>query len=417
MLKNTLTVLRGTVAAQALGFLALPLLTRLFTPESFGQFQLYQSALTLLLVVAAMRFEIALLRAHDGPEVSAVLKLCAIINVVVACVVALVSYAAWIIPGAVSDSTRQILWCLPLGVLVGGGLQTLGYLALREKAFGPTSTAKVAQAGGYVGAGLGIGIVAPISSGLIVADLVGRAVSVITLCLHRSIFNSIRLKQATKQDLSNVIRKFREFPLVSVPGGLINSAGGTMTAFLMYGAFDATVSGHYGLVERSLMLPVGMITVAVSQVFTADLSASLRDGGSRALSIFRRTAAQMFALSILPACFVGVFAPAIFDLIFGAHWALAGEFARVMAPLLVVSLVVGSVNMAVMILGWQKVQLAWEMARLAAISAAWLCVVHFKLTPQVAIATHVTINILMNLLYLWLADCMIRRYATRRSSL
>ena len=45
MLKNTLTVLRGTVVAQAIGFMALPILTRLFTPEAFGQLQLYQSAL------------------------------------------------------------------------------------------------------------------------------------------------------------------------------------------------------------------------------------------------------------------------------------------------------------------------------------------------------------------------------------
>ncbi len=49
MLGNTLKILRGTAAAQLVGFVALPLLTRLFTPESFGLFQLFQGAMGLML--------------------------------------------------------------------------------------------------------------------------------------------------------------------------------------------------------------------------------------------------------------------------------------------------------------------------------------------------------------------------------
>ena len=174
MLKNTLTVLRGTVAAQAIGFIALPLLTRLFTPEAFGQLQLYQAALTLLLVVAAMRYEIALLRAADDAEFTATLQLCWLINLAVAVMVALVCAVGTVIDGLIPASAVQVLWLLPVGVLLGGWMQTLGYVILRHKAFAAGASAKVAQAGGYVAGGLGIGFAAPVATGLVIADLLGR---------------------------------------------------------------------------------------------------------------------------------------------------------------------------------------------------------------------------------------------------
>ena len=411
VLKNTLTVLRGTVVAQAMGFIALPLLTRLFTPEAFGQLQLYQAALTLLLVVAAMRYEIALLRAADDAEFTATLQLCLLINVAVALVVAVACAVGTAIGGLIPASAMQVLWLLPVGVLLGGCVQTLGYLTLRHKAFGAGASAKMAQAGGYVAGGVGIGLAAPLPIGLVMADLLGRVANIGTLALHRSIFPAAIFALPTRRTLRRVAMKFREFPLVSVPGGLINAAGGTMTALLMYGAFDASVSGQYGLVERSLMLPVGMVAVAVSQVFTADLSASLRDGGAQALGLFRSVVRRMFLMGLAPALAVGLLAPWVFGHLFGTNWVLSGEFARIMAPLLLVSLITGSVNMAIMILGWQKVQLGWEMVRLAVVALAWLGVVHFGLKPALAVAMHVAANMSMNLLYLWLADHMLRRHA------
>lgn len=411
MLRNTLTVLRGTVVAQAIGFVALPLLTRLFSPEAFGQMQLYQASLTLLLAIAAMRYEVALLRAADNAEFTATLQLCWLINIAVAVIVAMACAVCTAIRGLIPDSAQQLLWYLPIGVLLSGCVQTLGYVTLRHKAFAIGASAKMAQAGCYVAGGLGIGFAAPVSSGLVIADLVGRVASIGVLTLHRSMFSTSTFSRPQWRELRRVAMKFREFPLVSAPGGIINAAGGSMTAMLMYGAFNASVSGQYGLVERSLMLPVGMVTVAMSQVFTAELSASLRDGGGQALGLFRSVVKRMLLLGVAPALAIAFMAPWVFDHLFGDNWTLSGEFARIMAPLLLVALVVGPVNMAITILGWQKVQLGWEVARLVSISLAWLCVVHFGMKPRTAIAMHVAVNVCTNLLYLWLADHLLRQHA------
>jgi lipopolysaccharide exporter len=411
MLKSTLTVLRGTVAAQALGFLALPLLSRLFNPEEFGHLQLYQSTLGFLLVIAAMRYEIALLRAKGDAEFNATLQLCFLINIgitsLVACGCALVAAQ----PGLVSPSVQTMLWFLPPAVLLGGLVQTLGYLPLRHKAFAAGASAKVTQSGVYALSAIGIGYVFPFASGLFSADLLGRLAFIVGMARNRSFFAPKIWQWPNRITLIEAALKFREFPLISMPGSLINAAGGTMTSFMMYGAFDAAVSGQYGLVERSLMLPVAMIGVSVSQVFISDLSASLREGGGTALTLYRGVVRRMFLLGLLPAVLIGLFSPIAFTIAFGETWALAGELARTMAPQVLVALVTSSVNMAITILGCQKVQLGWELARLAAVLIAWLVILKLGIAPIAAIWLQVAISVLMNLAYLWLADYMLRRQA------
>src|SRR5438132_12681156 len=99
MLKDVALVLRGTVIAQVIGFLALPLLSRLLAPEAFGNLQLFTSILTLMLVFSTLRYEIAILRARDGRRLAAVVRLCLLLilasTLVFGAAVALV-WAGWL---------------------------------------------------------------------------------------------------------------------------------------------------------------------------------------------------------------------------------------------------------------------------------------------------------------------------------
>jgi O-antigen/teichoic acid export membrane protein len=182
----------------------------------------------------------------------------------------------------------------------------------------------------------------------------------------------------------------------------------------MYGTFNAAVAGQYALVERSLMLPVGMIGGAVAQVFTADLSARIRtDSNQGAAILFRKTVKQMFVVGAFPTVIVGILAPTLFAKLFGPNWILAGELARIMAPLALVAFATMTVNMTILILGWQKVQLSWEILRLVFTVATWLCINGLKLTPTAAISLHVITSIIMSASYLMLADRMLCRHGVK----
>jgi hypothetical protein len=93
---------------------------------------------------------------------------------------------------------------------------------------------------------------------------------------------------------------------------------------------------------------------------------------------------------------------------------LAGELARIMAPYALVAFATTAVNMTIMVLGWQKVQLCWEILRLISTASIWYYINIFEINPNSAIAIHVSGGILVSVIYLILADYALR-YRTHPS--
>ena len=56
-LKYTLVLVSGTVLAQLIPILLQPILRRIYTPEQFGLFAVYSSIFSMLVVVAAGKYE------------------------------------------------------------------------------------------------------------------------------------------------------------------------------------------------------------------------------------------------------------------------------------------------------------------------------------------------------------------------
>jgi O-antigen/teichoic acid export membrane protein len=409
VLKNIFTILRGTVAAQALGFIALPILARIYDAEAFGITQLYQSILTFLLVFAALRFEVALLKAKEGVEVEKMIHLCIFINIVTTILVSLICIAIYIFSNNISITMMSLLWGLPFGILIGGVLQSLGYLLLRQQAYGVVSVSKIAQSSGYVSTSLGTGLILSHPLGLVSSDILGRLAALIWILRKQYKYIACNMKIISAQELINLAHKFRSFPLVSLPSALVNTAGGAMTGLLMYWTFDAMVAGQYALVDRSLMLPVGMLGGVVAQVFTAELSLRLRGGATQEMAtLYRRTVKRMFLLGAIPTIMVIAFAPVIFINLFGSSWELAGDLARIIAPSVFVGFAYTAVNMTITILGWQKVQLCLDILRLVLTISVWSCANIYKLTPYNAILLHVLVSTTFNLISLIIADYILR---------
>ncbi|WP_375390893.1 oligosaccharide flippase family protein [uncultured Sphingomonas sp.] len=373
MIRSVAIVMRGTVLAQGVGLLILPVLTRHFSPASFGQFQVFQSLLGLGLVAATMRYEIAILRAETSHELGALLMLCASINVLLAFVMLVGQFVYERLTGADFLATFGFPFFLIVAAFVFGGLiQYLGYFLVREKLFGQGSNSKVVQALANGGTALTLALTRPVVTGIVLADIAGRiggALAMIALSYHRM---RETVSRPSRADIFRTLTKYREYPLIAVPGGLVNMAGAMLTPIMIYKTFDAATSGQFGLLERSATLPIGLIAASVSQVYMAQLAGDLRAGGHAAVHRFNRLVGLLAMLAIPPAIIIALFAPWLFAFAFGPGWDQAAGFARLMMPAYSLSLVSGAVNMTLIVVGWQKMQLAWEIARLVTMTGLWV---------------------------------------------
>lgn len=416
MIGNVAIVMRGTLLAQIIGLLILPVMSRSFSPEAFGHFQVFQSLLGLALVIATFRYEIAIMRAETPRELGALLAICAGINLFAALLICAISLAAEIWVGR--SFAEMFGFSVPFfatAFVIGGTLQYLGYFLAREKLFAASSNSKVVQALANAGTALALALARPVSIGIVLADVVGRAVGLLAMLgLSRR-----RLATATTRpqwaDIAAAIKRYRDYPLVTVPSGLINMAGATLTSLMIYHYFDAATSGQFGLLERSATLPIGLIVVSVSQVYMSHLANDVRSGRANAIRRFNRLVVVL-AMLALPVALVLIFlAPWLFAIVFGAGWEQAALFAQLMAPAYCLALIAGSINMTLLVVGRQKLQLVWEGARLIAMAALWAAGAYWQWGVETMVAGHSAVLTAFSLIMIGLASWAIRAAATARS--
>lgn len=373
MFRSVAIVMRGTVLAQVVGLLILPVLTRHFSPASFGQFQVFQSLLGLGLVAATLRYEIAILRAETPRELGALLALCAGINLLLAVAMLCGQFVYEGLSGNDFSAALGFAFLLIVGAfVVGGFIQYAGYFLVREELFGPSSNSKVVQALANGGMALILAFTRPVLAGIVLADIAGRvggALAMTALSYRR--FRTA-VSRPSWADIRAALCKYREYPLIALPGGLVNMAGATLTPIMIYKTFDAATSGQFGLLERSATLPIGLIGVSISQVYMAQLAGDLRAGGRAAVRRFDRLVGLLAMLAIPPAILIILLAPRLFAFAFGPGWDQAAAFAQLMIPAYSLALVSGAINMTLIVVGWQKTQLGWEIARLAAMTGLWV---------------------------------------------
>ena len=417
ILRNVIIVLRGSLAAQAIGFATLPLLARLYTPEVFGRYQIFLSVLSFLVLSASLRYEVPILNADTDARAFSLAKLCFTINMITTAVtLAACGLLHFVAPDLVAK-LGATLWLLPVALLVGGAFQTTTYLLLRSHALGESAAAKSVQALGYATFASGLGWLRMTNLGLVVADVFAKVLA-LGYVLGRMIRKDPRYRLWTKREHSGslLLAEYRDYPLVSLPGVLLNNLGGTLTPLFMFGLFGAATAGQYTLVERCLSLPVSVIAQAVAQAYIAAFSTSLRDSPASSSELFSKVLATLLKVGVLPAVTLTIFGREIFELVFGATWSTAGRFSQSMAPMLLASFLVSPVDMSLQMLKKQRLNFVWHLLRLVLVVCCWTVVAAYQLSAIAAVQLYAGVSIVAYLSLLLLIHRNVRAHTSLRSA-
>src|SRR5690606_6740060 len=162
-------LMTGTTLAQALPIALSPLLSRLYAPDDFGVLGLYMAVCAILSVLAAGRYEIAILQPKDDNEAANVAALAVVITLGTAIALWLVVLFFWddIIAASNSPELGRWLYLLPASVLLTGLYQILNYWNNRQKRFKQLAISRAVQSAGAVGTQCALGFPHGASSGLI----------------------------------------------------------------------------------------------------------------------------------------------------------------------------------------------------------------------------------------------------------
>lgn len=323
-------LLSGSVFAQALPILAAPLLTRLYTPESFGQFGMFTAMATILAALVNLKYDHAVLLAKRPATALHLMVVCLAVSGGLALSLALLALAApatWM-QALGFHQDRFFAACLPLSFMLAALMQSLCSLFFRYEQFSAVAKARVAQALTTTSLCLALGALLPTGGALVVATLTGQCVGVAALVALRPRHQPLRVPLRTRL-LWACARRYRRFPMFTAPSDLLNALGANMPVLFIGSIFGMAPAGAFAMAQRTLGTPLMLVGSAFSDTYRQSAARSIMTEGSY-WHIASRTIRILGLMAVLPACVCLAFADDLFPLIFGDKWALSGAMIQVL---------------------------------------------------------------------------------------
>jgi O-antigen/teichoic acid export membrane protein len=376
--RGALAIVGGTAGGQALALASAPVLSRLYSPSDFGIFTVLTSLVAIVGTVAALRFELAVPLPEKERDAHGLVALGLMSTGVTFVVTSLVVAFAGSRLAQAFDQPNLMpwLWCVPLTSTVMGAYLVLNQLAIRHRRYGAIGRRNLLQSVAMVATQLVAGLTSFKAGGLILGLGVGQATSAVSLVKGSGLFSVEAREGRERHRLSQTARRYRRFPLLLAPSGLLNVMGLQLPVVLIAYWYGTSVAGWMGLTQRVLSLPVMLVGTAIAQVYLAELARAARDDLARAHRLFLVASQRLLVVAIVAAAGLVVLGPRLFGLVFGDEWRTSGQYAQALAVSLAAQLVAVPVSQTLIVFERQTTQLGWDAGRLAlmagAVSACYL---------------------------------------------
>ena len=283
--KNTSIVFGGKLFIAAIALLITPVLTRLYGPESYGTFALYNSIVQILVILGTLALPSALLTAKKEKLLS-ILKLI-FFNIVIFTIVSAISIYfinLYVINQETEFQFFNDYWYLvPIGFLFTSSALTLSSIQLRLKKFSLTTKTSVIETVTAKASNLLNGFLKMGGLGLVLSDLLAKLVSIIILLVkfpkplrYHNTFNFDELKTTFKH--------LRDYPLFVMPAQWVSLLSTQLILWFIAYKFSAYELGKYTVALSLLNIPLHILSNSFQPVITQRF-VDARDSTNNALSM------------------------------------------------------------------------------------------------------------------------------------
>ncbi len=344
--KNILVMFTGNGLSLILPFLLAPLITRLFSPQDFAGFELYAKLIALVSVLAALRYEYAIILPDDDKEAEGILVLSFRILILVTLTSAIVFIPFRNQLGVLLDNQDLpgLLWWLPPGILLTGFLGIMAQYITRVGLFKLLASNKVIATTGNHFSKYLIGLRFPTAAGLVIGHLIGLLAPVLAILAVRPLRQMIGRLRHNTQNIRAIASKYKEFPLVNSTHAFYDEGQKTVLLFMISAYYGEYVFGLFAFTFRYLRIPVQVFGSSLGQVVMPRLASDLNAGISIKPKI-TKIMALLAMVGILPFTTLMVFGQELFGVFFSSKWSEAGRYAAIMAPWLFFNFIVSPISL------------------------------------------------------------------------
>ncbi len=329
LVKNTMKLSSSSIVLMIFPLVVTPILSRLYTPEDYGDWGLFASFLSIILSFIFLSYESTIIKSNNNDEVSNILCLCLILLIIgiilVGCVFFIGNYLG------IQLFTNFPCLSLLFLLLFMNGINTICVnLANREKIYGKIAISNVINGLSQAIFRILLGLFPIVAYGLIVGNVVAQIIPLIFLLYYlkilydRKFWYNVNLKSVLL-----VARRYKKFPLYDAPARLIEFSLPNLALIILTIFCSKEKVGCYSMVAQFVLMPLMMVGSAMANVYYREISECGIDRNIIALST-KRVAKIAFSLSFLPLLFLTFGGDKLLVFLLGEQWEIAGKMALCM---------------------------------------------------------------------------------------
>lgn len=372
LLRNSTTLISGTVIAQAIPILLQPLLRRNFSAELFGTYAVYQSLIGILYTLTSGRFEMAIVLPKKLKEAANLLFLAQFINLfsnIIIFLVICIFQEQFRIVLNLEQHQAYILYLAPLGTFLYNLYTGINYILIREKQFKSASVNKVIRRCSE-GAIHSITSITKINYGLLLGDIFGQLANCMSgIWLTRR--KDLSLKMFSKKKIRYVARKYSEFPKYNLIPAFMSACSYLLPAVLINKFYSSEQAGYFDLSKLLLSIPLALIATSLSNVLLQRLSENFR----AKLSIWKDIKYILVPILIISLIEIGIalfWSYPIFKFLFGPDWSVSAKLAKIMVWPFVLNFIAASYSCTFIAIKKIKLFSLWQTIYFSAICSLFL---------------------------------------------
>jgi lipopolysaccharide exporter len=408
ILRSASVLISGSVIAQLLSILLRPILTRLFSPESFGIFSVYLSLVGIIVVLSSLRYDDAIVLPKTDKESTNLLGLSLIINfainIIIFSLVLLFGKKIIAFLGLPENFPVPILYIIPLGVFLFSTYQSLNSWLIRKKKYVSVSINKLVRRSSEGAAQISFALNKSFN-GLIYSDIIGQVANVATVAFQSGKYG-LNLKLLSLTKIKYVIHKYSEFPKYNLLPAIMSSCSFLLPPIFINKFYSPETAGFFDLSKLLLSIPLAFIASSISNVLLQRISERFNRKESFLVELKPVLYIVLF-ISVIEILTIILFGEDLFRIIFGSQWVDSGKLSKIMVWSFAVNFVASSFTSMFVAMRRIKIFSIWQSVYFVSI----ISLLFFKHLPFTEfLKIYVTIEVLCYLAVLLILFSIIFRY-------
>lgn len=398
-LKKFSALASSELAAQGIQIAVIPLLTRLYSPTTFGQYELFKSTALMLIVISFFNYDLSVYSSRNTKERinSIILNIAILIFTTLVTTVLLLVFNDFFVSFIKSDIKDDWAWALPLYVFLTALTNLMLIILTKDGSFYLLAKIKIILSVLIAVTQIAFGYMNLGYWGLLYSTLFVQAIAFAMYFFafykeFRSWVHEIDFKE-----VKSVFFQNWRLPLLVLPGNFLNNVAQVIPVFFL-GRIDYSVLGYFSLARKIIDFPLKFVIASVQRLYVKELTDEVAETGKGNIT-FKKNLKLLSAIAII--LFVGVMTltKLLLPRLFGQEWAPATSFVIILSVLFCFRFIFGGLSF-VMVLGKApKLDLWWQIAFCILMTSVFVLSEFFYWEPITIISIYTFVGVFCYSIY------------------